>query len=806
MQKTNSKAKILRRPVHLTPAVETAGERSRTSSVSGNVSQDGESLAPRQLPRGSTWDTSSQTSTKEDRSSIGSYGFDRRTSYSTAATEPSLANSGKLLKKLGPLNAHLETINNYDPGRTATEIWTSCVLEFGSTVEGPSDQSGEQSEASPDNSNLWRFWEAMANIADQLVTAEYLVDGFDMHYLCFVEIFTDTGRRLSHWKPPRTSGGCHDIDQKTSEVIAGTPTVLQLLNRAAIGAARSCTTAAHSKLARVMLDAAHSILRQSKNPSRVRVLLILFDIYRNTLMEVWNSPPDASPADRFTMKPVSAKSSRLDQEFCLDDLHHYIHPTILNREYLLLSAHLLNLPRYQRSWLSLPARSTQWDRPLAQLIRSLAIPSKTNQGTLTDAGLVTCIVADRRLAWTEFAKPGPNSELVGLVDSYIRDAKAFLQWCINMIFEGQTILDGGLNNEPQTSPVASRDFLDEARLTLYWFLVGRYKSPTAQAASNNEREASSLPKFPHCDTHPATFDAFYILSSFIFGFSTSEPLPASLPSIADYALNRAKQIMKWPHGFVWLYLQETLSQGSRLYAEGDFLRRKVERRHVDHVINRSDDTNTTEVSHVAVELHPQPLPELIVAPSPVAHHTPTKGPRKSHAHSRAGSRVTFAESTIDSQASPSPSSGKNKKRWYTRLSMSRIEEAIQTNTNRLSLNNVSSKPKSISMPGAGSSAMSRPSQTPVEKTSIHIRMSESNDFPGSYMAIAPLMSSPTSIPGSAIDTEREREGRIRIVPDCQPPTPVTTTRPDDALSKIDSVVRTTEILLPENRPAFVVLH
>ena len=220
----------------------------------------------------------------------------------------------------------------------------------------------------------------MTSTADALATSEYLASAFDLHYICFLEIFNDTGQSLSHWESVSADNRQHDRDRKTSRVIAGTPPVLKLLIRSSIGAARSCTTASHGKLARVMLDATHSVLRQTKHPNRVRALLILLDIYRNTLMELWHEQYAPSSQNCYRTSPVSPKSSRLDQEYCLDDLVCYLHPAILNREYFLLSTHLLNLVRYQNSWLSLPARSTAWKKPLAQFVRDLAIPSKSGQG------------------------------------------------------------------------------------------------------------------------------------------------------------------------------------------------------------------------------------------------------------------------------------------------------------------------------------------------------------------------------------------------------------------------------------------
>ncbi len=373
---------VRRRPVQGSAVIEPSRGHSRKASVSEIGSQDSPRLDQNRLLQVPTWDTVSQVSTAPataNASSAGSppLGDTRRGSYSTAATAPSLMDSNKL-KKLAPLHEHMEIIRTYKLDHTATAPWTIAASHFDADLTNALEHSETE-----EHDNSWRLWERLITTADALATAGYLNDAFDMHYRCFLEIFNNTGLKLSHANPAAPSSGRHNRDQRASKFIAGTLPLLQLLNRAVIGAARSCTTPVNSKLARVMLDAAHCVLRLIKKSTQVRAVLILFDIYRNTLIELWHNPdvPDTWKADDYcNILPTAPKSSRLNQEYSLDDLVWYIHPAILNREYFVLSTHLLNLSRYQQSWLSLPARATAWERPLAEFVRNMAVSSKSSQG------------------------------------------------------------------------------------------------------------------------------------------------------------------------------------------------------------------------------------------------------------------------------------------------------------------------------------------------------------------------------------------------------------------------------------------
>ncbi|ETI25032.1 hypothetical protein G647_04402 [Cladophialophora carrionii CBS 160.54] len=748
------------------------------SCLSENVSLSEESVwsANNQRLRPITWDSVSQISTAAGNTSSSdspAFLYLRSASYPTPATEPSPTDPSKL-KKLGPLHEHLETIRKYTPGQVARDIWTASALKFGDdgVVTNDNVDAGE-------HNNSWTFWEKMVNTADALGTARYLNNAFDLHYLCFVEIFTDTGRRLSHWDATPEDAGQLDQDQKASKVMASTPLLLQLLTRAVIGAARSCTTSADSKLARVMLDAAHCVFRQLKYATRVRAPLILFDVYRNTLIDLWhwqNTPDTPKPHDRDSALPVSPKSTRLDQEYSLDDLVWSIHPAILNREYFVVSTHLLTLSRYHQSWLSLPARSTAWEKPLAEFVRNLAIPSKTSQ------------------AWVRLLQEHEPPEPPDFLDAYIKEAKAFLQWCTNAVFEGQTILNGAFADQPPSSHVVSRDSLNDARLTLYWFFVSQRKALEIQPARPSHSVATSLPMFPHSDNAHTTLDAFWVLSSFIFCFCSPEALPTSLRSLSDYTLTKLNHMVKWPYGFVWHYLQQTICHASKLHSDGDFVQQEdVQQKYIDLAILGAEQPSKADddpVVQVAVELHPQPLPEFIDSAD-------------LHSHNRSSRKVLFTVSP-DSYHFPLKLPVKlpvklPKRRWLQRLSLTGISvSSIQSpSLSRPSMSRSRTEPTTFSTP-----TDAKAHRRSVDSWNLMAAAAASNtykveEFLGDYSAIVPdLLYTTCGIEESSrseIHAAAATDGGA--IPAWR-----------SGADKVGSVVQSTEILLPEGRRPFVVLH
>lgn len=369
---------VQRRPVPQSSNLDVAEEPAQSPPPSENVSQSGESPPawPNEQTRALSWETTSQVSTTGGVASSvasGPASRERSTSYSTAATSPSVLAVPESVKskRLGSFYVHLDKIRKYEPESSskAAQIWAASASKAGLDIPG-------EDEAAEDGSyhNIWAFWETMSNTADALATATYLQDAFDLHHTCFMQIFSDTGQRLLHWEPLAENDGQNIRDRKTSRVIAGTTPVLQLLVRAAVGVARSCTTSDKSELARIMLDAALSVVRQTKYATRVRALAILFDLYKNTLLEVWPGQNNPTPS------PSTPKSARLEQEYSLDDLHWFVHPAIINREFLFLSTYLLELLHKRKTYSILPARFTAWDKPVADFVTKLAVPSKVGQG------------------------------------------------------------------------------------------------------------------------------------------------------------------------------------------------------------------------------------------------------------------------------------------------------------------------------------------------------------------------------------------------------------------------------------------
>lgn len=286
-------------------------------------------------------------------------------------------------------------------------------------------------------------------------------------------------------------------------------------------------------------------------------------------------------------------------------------------------------------------------------------------------------------AWLELVKDRVCLEPYDFIESYMGDAKSFLRWCTTTIFEGQTMLDDIFADEDRPSRIVSRDALNEARLALFWFLISRRKSLEAQTSpiQNSPHSGNNaLPKFSHHSdtTSAATLDAFMVLSSFIFGFCTPEPLPTSLQSISQYALLRLNQIKKWPYGFVWHYLQHTVSFATKMHTEGDFVQDNVDQKYVDFAILGVEPAQPRASVQLAVELHPQPLPEFIIQSSGGRGLSSTNKHHKAHKHHKKqnGSRnakVTFMP--VEQPQPPTTSSSKptSKKRWYQRLSLSSIE-------------------------------------------------------------------------------------------------------------------------------------
>ena len=441
-------------------------------------------------------------------------------------------------------------------------------------------------------------------------------------------------------------------------------------------------------------------------------------------------------------------------------------------------------------------------------------------------------MTDHHIAWVELIKERQPPEPTHFIEVYKKDATAFIRWCTNVIFESRSFLDETFTPEQEAARIVSRGDLNNARLALYWFLVARRKSLQSQTAGSAHSAATSLPSFPLADNKACGFDALFLLSSYVFGFCTPEPLPSSLPSISGHALGKLNQMVTWPCGFIWCYLRLTVSLVSRLHEDGDPLQDAVDlERLVSITLDAEEATTADTGAPVAAEMHPQPLPEFIIAPvlqpdGPLSPLSKTSSPKSL--------KVSFVESPGSS--SPAKSS---KKRWFHRFndSLSRIDisdfsgpvKSKRTSTTNSRESPATTSPTPTPTPTKKPSSMTSTANN-SKRNSLALqadarvkrlstaesvsRFHSPDDFPGDYVAIAPLMSSPDSDAEGVAEAHRRTTRTNGVQPQKPPPPPpppqqqllppltFTPFEPD----KIGPTVQSTEILVPESRPSFVVMQ
>jgi hypothetical protein len=129
----------------------------------------------------------------------------------------------------------------------------------------------------------------------------------------------------------------------TSREEANRPRALQLLIRAALGAARTCENTAQSEHASLMLEAAGHFAKQSNPPATVRSLFVVFGYYIHKLAELWPRGNPQEVQGSCLSSRDSENPQKLDHKVSAQHLSIFIHPAILNREYLFWSARLVTL-------------------------------------------------------------------------------------------------------------------------------------------------------------------------------------------------------------------------------------------------------------------------------------------------------------------------------------------------------------------------------------------------------------------------------------------------------------------------------
>jgi hypothetical protein len=181
----------------------------------------------------------------------------------------------------------------------------------------------------------------------------------------------------------------------TSRAEADRPRALQLLIRAALGAARTCERFAQSEHAGLMLEAAGYIARQSNPPATVRSLSVLFGYYIHKLAELWprGDPQEVQGSCLSSMD--SENPRKLDHKLSAEHLSTFIHPATLNREYLFWSARLVTLSYKQE------LTSPLLERELCQL-------GETFRAFLTSVRSLSdnCQGRSKRCEWTSSATYG----------------------------------------------------------------------------------------------------------------------------------------------------------------------------------------------------------------------------------------------------------------------------------------------------------------------------------------------------------------------------------------------------------------
>src|ERR1700753_3167667 len=77
-------------------------------------------------------------------------------------------------------------IMRYQPGPQATMIWAVSESRLITNTEC---ECGNADPESP--CKVWKLWDRMSNIAEALAGAEHFGAAFDLHHLCFIQIFTN---------------------------------------------------------------------------------------------------------------------------------------------------------------------------------------------------------------------------------------------------------------------------------------------------------------------------------------------------------------------------------------------------------------------------------------------------------------------------------------------------------------------------------------------------------------------------------------------------------------------------------------
>ncbi|KIW69655.1 hypothetical protein PV04_05519 [Phialophora macrospora] len=438
----------------------------------------------------------------------------------------------------------------YQPGPQATTIWAVSESRLITNSECECGNTDPESQC-----QVWELWESMSNTAEALAGGEYFGDAFDLHHLCFTRIFTNAQRLLlKHGQPVAKGVGHFMCHMSTSRADTDRPRALQLLIRAALGAARSCQTGAQSEHARLMLEAAGHLARQSSYPPAISSLLVLFGYYTHKLAELWPRG-DSQAAHGSCLDSTDLEYSRKQcHAVSAQQFSFFIHPAILNREYLFWSTRLVTLPNEQEHTAPL------LERELFQL-------GETIQTFLTSGTSPwdNCQERDLQINGNEF------SSLLEFSDEVVK----FLKWCTTTISESQTILEETYFKTFEGHAPCPNDELslrkeqDEVQSILFWFLVWKWNSLGSKEKRIRPFNLGIPAAFVLASQPTTTLDAFFVLSELIYSATfTPDDLPTrswarskQRSLLSSHILNRIKHITMLPSRFMRTYLRRVVSFG-----------------------------------------------------------------------------------------------------------------------------------------------------------------------------------------------------------------------------------------------------
>ncbi|OAP58555.1 hypothetical protein AYL99_07645 [Fonsecaea erecta] len=478
----------------------------------------------------------------------------------------------------------IEKVTEYQPGPDATIIWTNYEPPI-----LPPTACGTHDIDSQWHTTL-EFWLRMGNIADALTAAGCLSSAFDLHHICFVQIFTHVkkcGQQIPLSSDLHVSPETQQ-DAPTRNLFCAAALkspVLQLLVKAAIGIARS-SYPEQAELTRSVLDATLCITNEVESLTTIRFLTALFNCYRQICKLGWWFA-DTRLFEQITAVGPHRNSIEPNHDSWKLKSLRVIHPTIQNREYLVFI-----------SWMSCHSQSSS--EHIDHLPSVFGLPTPC-----------TALVADLHSARSPYVcDPGLCSPIENAVITFLDQSYA-------IISEASPVLERYTKFLPHAT-----EQLENAQFILFWFLTwkrGLLDVNTNQAQCDTDFRPTV---FPETAYHPSNLEACYVLCRLISKLFreefAGEPWwglmdPAWAPILLSlYALSAIDKIRQSPYVFLHQYLSRVLNPQFYVgYTTNDykqvhstilappFVVSKVKATLNLHELNQSgDDIDELDVSHL----------------------------------------------------------------------------------------------------------------------------------------------------------------------------------------------------------------